>query len=427
MRAAVLIGLIGAAACGDNTGLLLTISAPQGPPGVTRIELVLANPDAIAAVGGQITGGDVQYLRQKSATAPVEDLARLDGFVVRIEARDGKDRERFVPLVLAYGGRPEPIAIGAVLDPSGRPMALEVPAGSRVEATATMTPLAPADPAKGVMSGQILEVRCADNAGGWRSGLAWQPPAGTQLRLLFPAPGDDAKLDATSRPLDLDCDGYTADGRDCDDVRARYNPGADELCDGEDMNCDGSQFAVTRCSPTTSSCGPGQEEGVQFCRDVAGGAPIGECVGSPACLCRNGPCARCALAFEGNTPERPCAPAIDVIENLAACTASAPCTVDVIRDEGPWEAAVAADPRGTFDRRAVVTMGKVHLRVKLRVASLPDTVSAGDSVGAVHLAISGGGMPPRHVGIDLQLAGGGVASCPASPDLPGHHGMQCAP
>src|SRR5262245_17618980 len=107
MRALVLIGLVGAAACGDDTGLMLPVSAPQGPAGASRIEIVLANPDAIEKVQGQITGGDVEYYRQKSTTVPVEDIARLDGYVVRIEARDGAGDEKFVPFVLAYGARAE--------------------------------------------------------------------------------------------------------------------------------------------------------------------------------------------------------------------------------------------------------------------------------------------------------------------------------
>ena len=37
---------------------------------------------------------------------------------------------------------------------------------------------------------------------------------------------------------DADSDGYEA-GEDCDDEDAQINPGAAELCDGTDNNCDG--------------------------------------------------------------------------------------------------------------------------------------------------------------------------------------------
>lgn len=424
MRALVPIGLVGAVACGDNAGLLLTIDAPDGPAGASRIELVLANPDAIAMVPGQLTGGDVRYYRQKSTAGAVEDLARLDGFVVRIEGRDGKGDEPFVPFVIAYDASSKPIAIGSVLDPQGLPLALEVPAGSRLEARATMTPLLPADLTKGIMSGQVAELRCAENDGGWRSGLAWQPPAGLQLRLLLPDPDGDSRLDATSRPLDLDCDGYAADARDCDDVRVRYNPGAAEQCDGEDTNCDGSHFAITACGPSTTTCGPGTLDGIQFCRDEGEGTVLGECVGDPACQCRSGgPCARCTLPFEGAAPVKPCAPALGKLANLGACTLATPCTVEVIQDDGPWEATLAADPQGSFERRAVVTTGEAWLRVKFQLTSL--SAPGGASVGAVHLAISVGGTAPRYVGIDLQLQGGSIDNCETTLTPAGYFGMLC--
>lgn len=40
--------------------------------------------------------------------------------------------------------------------------------------------------------------------------------------------------------LDQDGDGWTVQQGDCDDVDAAVNPGAQDVCDGLDNNCDGS-------------------------------------------------------------------------------------------------------------------------------------------------------------------------------------------
>jgi hypothetical protein len=428
MRALILIGLVGAAACGGDTGLVLKISAPDGPGQAARIEIVLANPDAIGTAGGQLTGGTVRYYRQQSTTAAV-DVADLDGRVVRIEGRDGKGDEVFVPFVFAYDdagpqpGRP-PIAAGAVLDPQGLPLAVEVPAGSILEATVSMIPLKAADVKLGVLSGQIAEIQCGSNDGPWRSGIAWQPPTGDQLRLLLPEPDDESKLDATARALDLDCDGFVADQRDCDDLRARYNPGAAETCDGEDTNCDGSHLAITQCNPPDADCGPGSTDGILFCEDTAQGTPVTMCAGSPACRCRAGnpgPCSRCTLAFEEmDLPVKPCAPAVAKL-SVGPCDALSPCLVEVIRDDGPWAASVAAGPQLEFKLSATVVTGEVYLRVKAEQSSL--IAAPGASVGAVHLAISRALALPRYIGIDLELATQRTDACVTAM---GYFGMTCS-
>ena len=440
MRSLALLGLAAAAAaCGDNTGLVLTISAPDVPASARRIEVVLASADEAhtVMVGGQLRGGRVRYYRQRS-TAGVFPLHRtsksLDGFVVRIEAQDGAGDESFVPLVFAYEGEGEelaagaqPIAAGAVLGAEDAviagerlPLALPVPAGSRLEATATLIPLQAADPALGVLSGQILEVECPAGGLDARSGVAWQPPAKTQLRLLRPEPGGKEPLDATLRGLDLDCDGFAAGG-DCDDVRPQYNPRAVDACDGVDMNCDGSSFAVQGCTLAQAACADGTQ-GVELCHDADPPSKASECLPTPACQCQLGTCSKCVFSFVlAGLEAKPCAPGVSELPFSGTCSPSTPCTVEVLRVDGPWRAAVAADPEATFDLRADVTRNAVQLRVKLD----EDSVDPKSVIGALHLAISGGVPDPLYLRVDLQLQPGGVPSCSgvALPD--GEFKMEC--
>lgn len=51
------------------------------------------------------------------------------------------------------------------------------------------------------------------------------------------APADDSFIDDSIGEVDADNDGYTAD-MDCDDTDPAIHPGADEVCDGVDNDCD---------------------------------------------------------------------------------------------------------------------------------------------------------------------------------------------
>ena len=78
-------------------------------------------------------------------------------------------------------------------------------------------------------------------------------PPGTKDSAISPedsSPEGDSDVDAdsdadsdadtdTEPPVDGDGDGYTEDDGDCDDADATVNPGASEVCDGVDNDCDG--------------------------------------------------------------------------------------------------------------------------------------------------------------------------------------------
>src|SRR5678816_3691359 len=107
MRRLILLGVV--AACGSDDGAVLTLRAPNGPGSAARIEIVLASADAAAiATADQraqlegLTEAPVRYYRQRAPGGNVDAVARLDGFVVRIEPNsDVAADEKFVPFVLA--------------------------------------------------------------------------------------------------------------------------------------------------------------------------------------------------------------------------------------------------------------------------------------------------------------------------------------
>lgn len=406
MRSLLLIGLVGAAACSHgDTGLAITLSAPDGPQGVDRIEIVMASPDVVT-VEGQPTLAPVRYYRQKSSAGVLDNLAGLDGYSLRLEGRPGKGDEKFIPLVIAYAGS-APVAVGAVPGPDGKPLALVVPDSSRVEATIAMVPLKAVDSANGIVLGQLAEMRCGTNSGAWRSGIVWHPPGDEQLRLLFPDPSGQSQLDASSRLLDLDCDDSRADDGDCNDLRAQVSLTAAEACDGADVNCDGAHFAFTKCTSPDVACA-GSTDGIALCRDITNATTGVTCLGSPACRCSSTSgtnlCSKCMLSFKGaSTSATPCAPAVAQIP-MEGCTAIAPCLVEVVRygaDDSEWEIEIAPGERADFKQSATVLTSSAWLRVKSRRETLSATPGA--SIGAVHLVVSNSSTSFRPVGIDLQL------------------------
>lgn len=102
------------------------------------------------------------------------------------------------------------------------------------------------------------------------------------LALVLPGCSDKGDEDASSDgvdgtdgtdggPVDADQDGFTA-GEDCDDTRSDIYPGADEICDGEDNDCDEEidEGVIQTWYTDTDADGFGQDgTGVEACTQPA--------------------------------------------------------------------------------------------------------------------------------------------------------------
>lgn len=407
--------MIVAACGGSDDGALLTIHAPDGPGAATRLEIILASADAatITTIDGQrsmpgaLAVESARYYRQRATGGEVAAIAMLDGFVIRIEPELAvSDDPALIPFLVAYNGDAI-VGIGSVLDATGEPAPVEILPGHVSKYVVELVPMSPAPDAIG--PGQHLEVAC----GSWRSGIAWRPGDGTQLRLLLPdLDADPTATDASARSLDLDCDAHDAPDADCDDLRAKYHAGPQDACDGEDTNCDGQRLLVQECPLEAGVCNVGPSNGVQLCDDTTG-TPIGVCIGDPACACRNGDpsCQRCVLDFRP-TPspdvQATCTPAVDQISLAAYCSSNDPCTVDVVPRDKRFEAKISAEAMTGFGYRLTDVHDSIYLLVKHEAGELPAV--ADGSVGAVFLAITQGAIT-RHVGIDLALAPASTDQC----------------
>jgi hypothetical protein len=426
------LAIVLVAACGTDDGAHLTLVGPGSLGPVTKIEIVLASADpaAITTVSQRTSPAELDdepatYYRQRASGGVIgRTIDDANGLQIRIAPNPTEyPDESYVPFVILYNADTTVVGI-ATFHGTGEPMPqpIAIRAGELDSYALDLEPMTAADPNGPIAGAQALAVDCVtDVAGTWRSGFAWRPAAGSQLRLLLPDLGaDPGATDAMGRALDLDCDGHAAvaDDRaaDCDDTRARFNRDATEACDGEDTNCDDAQFYVTSCTVNGTCLNP---VGQKLCDDSVG--VEGQCTPDPSCVCAGNPgsCARCIvdhLQQMSSTTLTPCQPAVGVIKLQQFCSSNEPCSVQVASTAGGWGAQVAlTGTTSMFAKRVVNVVDTLQLQIKrpegpnASILGMP-----GHNAGRVDLVVTDTGGTPHLYSIDLQHNADFSAQCPTN-------------
>jgi hypothetical protein len=433
MRSVILLGLL-LGACADE-GAHLTLHAPDGPIGATSFQVVLASPDLIPMIANQRTSPKatavetVTYYLQRTAAGVPGSIDNVDGFTILVEPDASVADTAFIPFVLLYDDAKHLVGVGTYhADPqSPQPSPLIVKRHEVDKFPIDVEPLTEVVDTVPVDPGDSMQVQCArDDQSTFISGVVWRPSTGGELRLLMPDRPDS--LDATSRVLDLDCDGHEvaqdASGTDCDDTRARFHVGATELCDGEDWNCDAIQYVTLPCTGT-GMCATANM-GVALCDDTTG--TIGACSDDAACACTtgSGSCTKCVMAFAHGaiaTEVSPCQPGVGFLSTEGACE-NTPCVVSVLGTRNGWQVLVAPTSAGVFGPTAAGV--GMTFAIKARRPEGPGfsmNGAANGSVGSADLVIIAADGAKRLLSVDLELASQPQTSCAGN----GPFTMTCSP
>ena len=437
--------LVVAAACSES-GAHFTLSAPTGPDSAASFQVILATPQQIPSIANQRMSPDSMatqtvpyYLQRTIAGASEEPIDHVDGLRIKLEANfPAMSDSTFIPFVLLYDAHGAIVGVGTYrAEQAVMPSPVIVMPDEIDKYTLVVEPVMEVDDRAHAGAGQVQLVDCfRDDQSMYTSGIVWRPLGGGELRILFP---NDGSTDATGRALDLDCDGHVVSaetsGPDCDDARAWFNRDMQETCDGFDTNCDGLQNIVVTCPANTggSTICPNATTGggIELCDDRGTGTPT-TCQSDPACLCANGStssgCIQCRMMWQTASVVDnviPCQPGIGTVTTLTGCTATEPCTVEIVAVHGGWKAEVANDlANPAFGPKAT----NVGLRFVLKVkrpegpgAEIPGAM--GKTIGEVDVAITPLGRPPHLLAIDLAIVGDGATNCQGS----GPYQMSCTP
>lgn len=415
MRAIGLV-LVVLAACTEE-GAHLTFLAPDGPKTAATYQLVLASPDLAPMIQPQrvtpagLSTETVTYYLQSAEVVASGTVDGVDGFTVLVQP-SGAASAAFVPFVALYDGAGALVGMGTFhATAGGPPAAILVQRGQVDRYTLDVEPVQEVDDSMPVDTRGAMRVSCPrQDQSTFVSGLVWRPRVGGELRVML-SDGDSA---ATSRPLDLDCDGHAVDptdaSADCDDTRARFHDGATEACDGEDTNCDSAETFAVACTPPPNGgnvCTSTAGQGVAVCDDSTG--TMGQCSSDPTCLCAMGlpGCVKCILGHAVADPAPgetvPCQPGIGQLSTQNLCDGGTPCTVAVLGTRGGWEARVGSSstslgPVATGVGSSFVLMTKRPEGPGFAIPGAP-----GHTVGGVDLDIVDHSGGHHYMGVDLEM------------------------
>ena len=287
MRANGLV-LVVLAGCTEE-GAHLTFLATDGPKTAASYQLVLASPDVAPMIQPQrvtpagLSTETVTYYLQSAEVVATGNVDGVDGFTVLVQP-SGAASAAYIPFVALHDGAGALVGMGTFHAMAGGPPApILVQRGQVDRYTLDVEPVQEVDDSMPVDTRGAMRVACArQDQSTFVSGLVWRARVGGELRVML-SDGDSA---ATSRPLDLDCDGHAVDptdaSADCDDTRARFHDGATEAYDGEDTNCDSAETFAVACTPPPNGgnvCTSTAGQGVAVCDDSTG--TMGQCSSDP--------------------------------------------------------------------------------------------------------------------------------------------------
>ncbi len=425
------VSLLVVAAC-DDDGAHLTFRAPDGPANATTFQIVLASPDLVPVIGDQriapkgLSTETVTYYLQRTAAGVTPDqgtIDQVDGFTVLVEPNATIADTTFIPFVVLYDSTQHVVGMGTfhATTASTDPGEIIVQRGQIDRYQIDIEPVTEAADTDPVDARQAMQITCTrDDQSTFLSGVVWRPQAGGELRLMMP--DDPLSSDATQRKLDMDCDGHEVmvddASADCDDTRARFYAGADEVCNGEDTSCDSIPYLVVPCTGPGVCTDSATSGGFALCDNTTGTTST-TCSSDVTCACAAGGtgdtgCHRCTMEYaQGALSDEavPCQPATTAtgLGTNGLCS-SGPCTVEVLGTRGGWDVTIAASPTGVFGPIATGVTGMIEISATLPDGPGTQVPAASSSVGSVDLVIISSTGTTTLVSVDLEVADHGACA-----------------